>query len=274
MHDDEPALSTASCLIESCSDGVLWLRLNRPAALNAIDRTLGELLIGAVDRARRDDDVRAIVLIGTGRAFCAGDDIAGLEAFLRGETANERSAVDQHDGTALYLRLAQAMILCPKPVVAAVNGLAFGAGTEVLCAADMRCMAKSARVGSSLVNIAEVGNAALLGAVVGSSRAFEIFLSGRAVASDEALAIGLASYVFEDDEFEREVEALARRLAEGPTKVIALQKKLRNACEGRSVLERIGLQDEAHRVCYLEIEDAKEGAAAFLEKRPAQFSGR
>ncbi len=274
MHDGETSGATTACLAETLVDGVLWLRLNRPAALNAIDRTLGERLIAAVDRARRDDAVRVIVLIGTGRAFCAGDDIAGLEAFLRGETTNDRAAVDRHDGTALYLRLAQAMILCPKPVVAAVNGLSFGAGTEVLCAADLRCVARGARIGSSLVNIAEVGNAALLGAVVGSARAFEIFLSGRAVASDEALAIGLASHVFDDETFERDVEALALRLAAGPTKVIALQKKLRNACEGASLLERIGLQDEAHRVCYLEIEDAKEGAAAFLEKRPARFSGR
>ena len=273
MHDHGAQSGTQGALMESLDEGVLWLRLNRPRALNAIDRGLGERLIAAFDTARRDPAVRAIVIIGTGRAFCAGDDMIALEAFLRGETAPEDAAVDRYDGTALYLRLAQAMILCPKPVVAAVNGLAFGAGTEVLCAADIRCIARSARIGSSLVNIAEVGNAALLGAIVGSARAFEIFVSGRAVDSAEALAIGLASYVFDDETFVHDVGALASRLAKAPTQVIALQKKLRNACEGRSLVDRMALQDEAHRVCYLEIEDAKEGAAAFLEKRPAQFSG-
>lgn len=261
-------------LLKQLDEGVLWLRLNRPDVLNAIDRQLGLELVAAIEQARIDPQVRAIVLTGEGRAFCSGDDIEGLRAYLAGDLDSERAAVDPHDHNALYLRAAIAMVQCPKPVIAAINGACFGAGAELACAADVRCMARSAKVGSGLVKIGEVGHAAFLGAVVGATRAFEIYVSGRAVGADEALTIGLTHHVFDDGEFHEQVAVMARRLAKMPTRVIGLQKELRNACEGRSLVERALLQEEAHRRCFSEMEDAREGAMAFLEKRKPQFTGR
>lgn len=264
----------STSLLQQRHDGVLWLRLNRPDVLNAIDRRLGLDLIAAIERARIDPQVRAIVMIGEGRAFCSGDDIEGLRAYLAGDIDSDRAAVDPHDHNALYLRAAIAMVQCPKPVIAAINGACFGAGAELACAADIRCMSRSAKIGSGLVKIGEVGHAAFMGAVVGATRAFEIFVSGRAVGAEEALTIGLTHHVFDDGEFEASVAAMAQRLAQMPTRVIGLQKELRNACEGRSLVERALLQEEAHRRCFSEMADAREGAMAFLEKRKPRFTGR
>lgn len=261
-------------LLKRQGDGVLWLRLNRPDVLNAIDRPLGFKLLAALEQARNDEQVRAVVLTGEGRAFCSGDDIGGLSAFLQGDYDSQSAAVDPHDRGALYLRIAIGMVQYPKPIIAAINGVCFGAGAELACAADLRCMARSARIGSGLVKIGEVGHAAFMGAVVGSARAFEIYVAGRAVGADEALAIGLVHHVFEDAEFEARVTELALRLAQMPTRVIGLQKRLRNECEGRSLVERALIQDEAHRRCMAEMADAREGALAFLEKRTPQFTGR
>jgi enoyl-CoA hydratase/carnithine racemase len=270
----KPAVDAPAPLIAEQRDSVLWLRLNRPESLNAIDRKLGFALIAAIAEAADEKVVRAIVLTGTGRAFCAGDDIAGLQAFLQGDAHHASAAVDPSDRNTLYLRLATAMVRCPKPIIAAINGVAFGAGTEVLCAADLRCTARSARIGSGLAKIGAVGNAAFLGAVIGSARAFEIYVSGRAVDAAEALAIGLVNYVFDDASFAQDVNELAQRIAALPTRVVALQKKLRNDCTGHSLEQRALMQEEAHRVCMNQFEDAREGATAFIEKRAPRFSGR
>ncbi|MEM6339661.1 MAG: enoyl-CoA hydratase/isomerase family protein, partial [Pseudomonadota bacterium] len=184
---------------------VTWLILNRTDALNAIDQELGLALNAAFREAEQDDAVRAIVITGNGRAFCAGDDIVGLGAFLERNFEHPRAAVDPSDRSSLYLRLTAMMTRCPKPVIAAINGLSFGAGTEIACAADIRCISSKAKIGSSLVNIAQVGNAAYLSRVVGLSHAFEIFVTGRALGADEAKNIGLVHYVYEEGAFEERV---------------------------------------------------------------------
>ncbi|MBP7338510.1 enoyl-CoA hydratase-related protein [Niveispirillum sp.] len=260
-------------LLQRRDGGVLWLTMNRPTALNAIDRELGLELLRAFRSAEQDGTVRAIVLTGAGRAFCAGDDIAGLKAFLDGDMDHPRAAVDPSDRSSLYMRVAALITRCPKPVIAAVNGPAFGAGTELACAADIRCMARSARIGSGLVRIAQVGNAAYLGHVIGHARAFEIFATGRAVDPVEAGSIGLSSHVFEDAEFIDRVGELARQLADGPTRVIAMQKRLLAVSRGRGLDERAALQEAAHQRCFFEAGDAREGARAFIDKRPAAFKG-
>ena len=256
------------------TDGVTWLTFNRPEALNAIDRDLGLMVNAAFREAEQDDAVRAIVITGKGRAFCAGDDIQGLKAFLDRDYNHPMAAVDPSDRASLYLRLTAMMTRCPKPVIAAINGLSFGAGTEIACAADIRCMSSTAQIGSSLVNIAQVGNAAYLSRVVGQAHAFEIYATGRALDAAEAKQIGLVRYVYEEDGFQSEVSALAERLAKGPTRVIGMQKKLLNDCEGRDANARLALQEAAHQTCFFEAEDAREGAKAFFEKRRPDFTGK
>ncbi|MEM1134018.1 MAG: enoyl-CoA hydratase-related protein [Pseudomonadota bacterium] len=253
---------------------IVWLIFNRPEALNAIDRDLGLAVNAAFREAEQDDSVRAIVVTGTGRAFCSGDDIEGLKAFLNRDYTHPRAAVDPSDRASLYLRLTAMMTRCPKPVIAAINGFSFGAGTEIACAADIRCMSSTAQIGSKLVNIAQIGNAAYLSRVIGLSRAFEIFVTGRALDADEARDIGLVHYVYLEDDFEQSVAELAEKLANGPTKVIAMQKRLLNDCEGKDPNARLALQEAAHQICFFEAEDAEEGARAFFEKRAPDFKGK
>ncbi len=266
-------MTTSQPLLIEESAGVLWLTLNRHDALNALNRPLAEELLKSIEVARSSDSCRVIVLSGSGRAFCAGDDISGVQAYLDGNRSDDSVATDRNDGFALYLRIAQAMRLCPKPIIAAVNGVAYGAGAELLCAADLRCMTSSASIGSGLVNIGAMGNVAMMTSIIGEARAFEIYLTGRAVDSSEALRIGLVHYVYKDGAFATEVANLAESIGRKPTKVISFQKKLMNECRGKSFAERIVLQDEYHRLCFAECDDSREGAKAFLEKRPANFSG-
>ncbi|MEN5114945.1 enoyl-CoA hydratase-related protein [Brevundimonas diminuta] len=260
-------------LIEHLENDVLWLTLNRPEVLNAIDRDLGLRLLETIRRAGADTAVRAIVLTGAGRGFCAGDDIAGLKGFLEGDFDHPKAAVDPVDRSSLYLLITAAMKAAPKPVIAAINGATFGAGCELACAADIRCMSRSARIGSGLVNIGQLGTAAYLPQVIGSARAFEIYATGRSVDAEEALSIGLVTQVFEDEDLLSSVGALATKLAAGPTRVLGLQKGLLDACESRPLMERVALQERAHQVCFFETMDAKEGARAFIGKRPPLFRG-
>lgn len=253
---------------------VLWIRMNRPHVRNALDRPMGYGLIEALNQAERDEVVRAVVVTGVGRAFCAGDDIQGLKAILTGDEDDPAAPTDPHDGASLYLRVAAMIRKCPKPVVTAANGYAFGAGFEMFCAGDVRCMSGTAKLGSHLIHIAEAGNFALLSAIIGADRAFEIFLSGRSVEAVEAKALGLVHEVWTEDTFTAELSALAERIALLPTKIVGLQKRLRNESEGRTLLDRVRLQDEIHRACVTLSEDAREGAAAFLEKRAPIFTGR
>lgn len=253
-------------------DHVLRLTLNRPARRNALDRATGTALLQAVQKAAADAGVRVVVLTGAGPAFCAGDDIATLDAMFAGRTGDEPSM--RETGDALYLRIAEAMIQCPKPVVAAINGAAAGAGAEIACAADIRIAAASARIGSGLVHIGQFGSAALLPRVVGPARATELYISGRLVPADEAARIGLVHEVVPDQELPARVDLLARELAGRATKAIGLFKEARERMYGQPVEFGLRLQDAYHTRCMTEVADAVEGARAFLERRPPRFEGK
>ena len=251
---------------------VLCLQLNRPQAGNAIDRALGEDLLAALTDAADDRTVRATIITGTGRTFCAGDDIGGIDAHLAGDHTNSPVVGTTEDP--IYLRIVEAIVAAPFPVIAAVNGAAAGAGTELACAADLRLAATPARIGSCLINVAQVGNAVMLARVVGAARATEIYLSGRLVDMDEALHIGLVHRVVPADHLQPEALALARQLAAAPTRAIALYKELRERLHGATIEQGLRVQNTFHIRNNREVEDSLEGARAFLEKRAPRFSGR
>jgi enoyl-CoA hydratase/carnithine racemase len=258
-------------VVERPEPGVLWLRLNRPAAGNALDRALGEAVFAALHRAP-DEGVRVAVLTGAGKAFCAGDDLRTVDAHLAGERTH--SPVVGTTDDPIYLRIVEAIVSAPFPVVAAVNGAAAGAGTEIACAADLRIASSTARIGSCLVNVAQVGTALMLGRVVGEARATEIYLSGRLVEMEEALRIGLVHEVVEPALLEAAVLERARTLAQRPTKAIALYKELRERLHGESIEHGLRLQNSFHVRNNREVEDSLEGARAFLDKRTPRFTGR
>lgn len=258
-------------LAASCDAGVLSLTMNRPGRLNAIDRELGMALLAALDRAIDDPSVRVVTLTGAGRAFCAGDDIVSIEASFRGDVGTNPTFCGTRD--TIYSRIVHAIYQCPKPVIAVINGVSAGAGTEIACAADLRLAAASARIGSCLVRAGQVGNAVTLPRVVGPSRAFEIYATGRFVDSEEAVRIGLVHETVPDTQLTARANELAGELSSAATKAIGFYKQLLQRAWGESPILGLRLQDDMHRMSHAQIDDSAEGFRAFVEKRPPRFTG-
>ena len=253
-------------LLHEQDGGVSLLTLNRPDALNALNAQLRHELLAGINAARKDDATRAVVITGAGRGFCAGADLRGGS----GEREFRRVL------SAEYNPLIQAIRELPKPVVAAVNGVAAGAGVSLALAADLVIAADDARFVPAFNRIGLVpdsGLARVLVRALGRHRAMEILLGERQLGADEARDLGLVAAVVPPAKLDEAARELAQRLATGPTRAIGLTKRLINAAEDSSLADALGaeaaLQDLAGRS-----EDHAEGVAAFGEKREPRFSGR
>lgn len=260
---DEPAPAS---LLTARADGVATLTLNRPDALNALTAGLRGELLAALKEAARDETVRAVVLTGAGRAFCAGADLRG------GSAEREFRRVL----TTEYNPLVRAIRDLEKPVVAAVNGVAAGAGVSLALAADLVVAAADARFVPAFGRIGLVPDSGLTRTLVralGRHRAAAILFLGDPLAAEEARVAGLVSRVVPAEQLGDEAAALARRLAEGPTRAIGLTKRLINHAEDVTLAESLAaeaaLQDVAGRTA-----DHAEGVAAFGERREPRFTGR
>ncbi|MGH3042641.1 MAG: enoyl-CoA hydratase-related protein [Gaiellaceae bacterium] len=253
--------------IETTRDGsVLTIALNRPDKLNAFDAALHKAFTGALKEAA-DPDVRAVVLTGSGRGFCVGQDLAEPREGERDVAALLRERWNRH---VLGLRALE------KPVLAAVNGAAAGAGLSLACACDLRIAADSAAFVPAFVNVGlvpDTGGSWLVPRLLGYARAFEWMCTGRKVGADEALAWGLVSEVVRADDVLAHTVERAGELAALPTRAIAMSKRLfeRAACSR--------LEDQLELEAQLQLaatrtEDFAEGVAAFLGKREPRFSGR
>lgn len=246
--------------------GVRTLTLDRPDALNALDRELKEVLLAAFRGAARDGHVRAVVLTGAGRAFCAGQDLRE-----RGEGAPSLPAeLREH-----YIPLVLAIRRLEKPVVAAVNGVAAGAGFSLALACDLRVMAESATRVSAFGRIGLVPDSGLswfLPRLVGPVRAAEIVMAGDPVDAASAERMGLVNRVVPAEACVASAQALAARLSVGAPRALALAKRslafaLEHDLEATLEFET-QLQGLAGRTA-----DHAEGLRAFAEKRPPQFTG-
>jgi 2-(1,2-epoxy-1,2-dihydrophenyl)acetyl-CoA isomerase len=253
--------------VETARDGsVLTVALNRPDKLNAFDAATHAAFAGALKEAS-DPGVRAVVLTGSGRGFCVGQDLAELSDGDRDVAALLRERWNRH---VLGLRGLQ------KPVLAAVNGAAAGAGLSLACACDLRVAADSAVFVPAFVNVGlvpDTGGSWLVPQLLGYARAFEWMCSGRKVGADEALAWGLVAEVVPADDVLARAQARAAELAALPTRAIAMTKRLFE----RAAVTR--LEDQLEVEAQLQLaatrsEDFAEGVAAFLEKREPRFTGR
>jgi 2-(1,2-epoxy-1,2-dihydrophenyl)acetyl-CoA isomerase len=257
---------TDSVLLSEQDGAVLTLTLNRPDALNALTSELRLALLAAMKGAARDDGVRAVILTGAGRGFCAGADLRG-----RGGERQFRRVL----GTE-YNPLVQAMRELQKPIVARVNGVAAGAGMSLALACDLVVAAQDVRFVPAFHRIGLVPDSALARTLVrglGRHRAFEILMGERHIHAEEAHDLGLVAAVVPAGALTQTTRDLAERLANGPTRGIGLTKRLLNAAEDATLEETLAieaaLQELAGRT-----EDHAEGVAAFGEKRDPTFTGR
>ena len=253
--------------VETARDGsVLTVTLNRPDKLNAFDAATHKAFAAAL-KAAADAEVRAVVLTGAGRGFCVGQDLAELRDGDRDVAALLRSRWNRH---ALGLRSLE------KPVLAAVNGAAAGAGLSLACACDIRLAASAAVFVPAFVNVGlvpDTGGSWLVPRLLGHARGFEWMTSGRRLDAEEALAWGLVSEVVEGEGVVQRAQERASELAALPTKAIAMTKRLFERAASSRLDDQLELEAQL-QLAATRTEDFAEGVAAFLEKREPRFSGR
>jgi enoyl-CoA hydratase/carnithine racemase len=254
--------------------GVMTITLNRPERLNAWTDQMCDELIGALDQADGDEQVRAVIFTGAGRAFCAGADLAaGGETFDR--LARGRSEPIPRDGGGRFTTRA---FECTKPLIAAVNGPAVGVGATMTLSMDIRLAAEGARFGFVFTRrgiVPEAASSFFLPRIVGISRALEWTLSGRVFDAAEALAGGLVRSVHRPDELLGAARALAGEIAENAAPVsVALARRMLWSMLGADHPMAAHRADSRAMLARGSSADVVEGVSAFLEKRPARFPDR
>jgi 2-(1,2-epoxy-1,2-dihydrophenyl)acetyl-CoA isomerase len=252
--------------VETSRDGaVLTITLNRPDVLNAFNSDMHRGLAAALKEAR-DAGVRAVVVTGAGRGFCVGQDLTEFREAPGDIGSRLRSS---------YHPNIRAIRALEKPVIAAVNGAAAGAGMSLACACDLRIAADSATFVPAFINIGLIpdsGGSYFVTRILGPARAFEWLASGRRLTAAEAHAWGLVSEVVESGALSARAAELAAQLAELPTRGVGMTKRLLDHAVTASLDEQ--LEREAQlQAAATQTEDFKEGVAAFLEKRPPRFRG-
>jgi 2-(1,2-epoxy-1,2-dihydrophenyl)acetyl-CoA isomerase len=253
-------------------ENISVITLNRPEVLNALDDESGYELLRAFGAAAEDDSVRCIVITGAGKGFCAGADLGALAGGYRtGEPPDLGHTVESR-----YNPLIRAIRNAEKPVVAAVNGVAAGAGASIALACDFRILSSKAKLVLAFIKVGLVpdsGGLWFLTKMVGSAKAWELAATGDPLSAEEALRLGLATQVVEPDDFEPTWRSFAGELATGPTQAYALTKSLASSAAERGLDEQLDLEVAAQRAAG-KTEDHLEGVNAFLEKRPPRFKGR
>jgi 2-(1,2-epoxy-1,2-dihydrophenyl)acetyl-CoA isomerase len=251
------------------SDGIATLTLNRPEKLNVLADDMRDGLLGAADRVAALADVRALVITGAGRAFCAGGDIGHMARLVERGAGYEGLRPLVESGRELIRRLAE----LPIPVIAAVNGPAAGGGLGLAVACDLRIASDRASFGATFVRIGlhpDWSNTYHLPRLVGLPKALELCWLGRMIDAAEALRIGLVERVVPHERFAEEVRSVAVQLASAPRISVRLAKQTLRAGLHSSLEECLAREHEAQEACWSS-PDVAEGLRAFLEKRPARF---
>ena len=272
--EPEKSIDASESLVLHATDNhVSWITLNRPETLNAITPDQRERLIQLFSDASADPAVRAVVLTGTGRGFCAGADLRGGA----GQADGERVAGDVARVIRLGAqRLITAVLDCEKPVIAAVNGTAAGLGAHLALACDLVLAAEQARFIEVFVRrglVPDGGGAYLLPRLVGPQRAKELMFFGDALTAPDAERLGLVNRVVPADDLHKTAREWAERLAAGPTRALALTKQLVNASLDSDRATAFAAEAAAQEI-NMTTADAQEGVASFVERREARFRGR
>lgn len=265
---DRPQGESQELVLYEKRDGYAVITLNRPEKYNALSLSLLQALASALDRAEADDGVRAIVLTGAGKAFCAGADVTEMQPVEGVAGAQEwigrRAPLFERVGA------------CRKPVIAAINGAALGGGLEIAMQADIRVADQSARLGQPEIQLGIMpgaGGTQRLARLIGLGRALEWLMTGDRMDASEAWRVGLVNRAVPDGQALAEAEKLAQRLAKQAPIALRLIKEVTR--RGLDAPLEMGLAWERQAFAEtLATEDRREGIRAFLEKRPPSFTGR
>ncbi len=252
-------------------DGYATLTLNRPDSLNSFNKAMHGEVKAALQQVETDENVRALLITGAGRGFCAGQDLSERRAEPGGDPFDLGNTVAN-----LYNPLVRKLRSLPMPVVCAVNGVAAGAGANIAFACDIVLAAKSAKFIQAFCKLGLVpdsGGTWTLPRLVGHARAFGLTLLGDAVMAEQAEAWGMIWKCIDDDDLMDEARSMCARFAIQPTFGLAQIKKALNASWSHSLDEQLDLERDLQRECGRS-EDFQEGVAAFMEKRDPRFKGR
>jgi 2-(1,2-epoxy-1,2-dihydrophenyl)acetyl-CoA isomerase len=244
------------------------LTLNRPEKMNALIGTMRDELAAGLERFAADEGIRAVIISGAGPAFCTGADVRYLDRLLQEDRLDEFRNLVQAGR-----RVVSAIVTAPKPVIAAINGPAAGAGANLALACDLRWASDHASIGQTFSNLGlhpDWGGAYFVPRLVGEARAAELFFLGEMVDARTALELGLVNRVVPHDGLLEEVSTLARRLCARPALALRLAKQAVRRSLGAGMDEMLEYEAEAQAACF-RTADAREGARAFLEKRRPVF---
>ena len=251
-------------------DGIATICLNDPERLNALTFATYAELERVFTAMAADAGVKVVVLTGAGKGFCSGGSVHGIIAKLLDMTAEE-----QLNFTTLTCAVVRNMRALKKPIIAAVNGIAAGAGTILALASDIRMLSDRAKFAFLFTKVglsgADMGACYLLPRIVGSGRAAELLFTGETIDAQECFRIGLANRVIAHDQLMEEAYALARRLKDGPLMAIGVTKELLDREADMNLAQALDLESR-EQARLMQAPDFKEGYRAFAEKRPAKFN--
>ena len=254
-------------LLVNRDDHVAIVRMNRAESMNALEYNLRCDLVDCLQTLSKDDETRVVVLIGSGNAFCAGGDLRELRDKMKIDQARK------------YVHHVNRVILAiqnmEKPVIAAVNGAAMGAGFSIVMACDLVVASETARFSQSFVHVGlvpDLGGTYFTPRIFGLQRAKEFAFTGKILRSNEMARLGLINEVVPPEELENKAIQLAHQIAEGPTLALGLTKKLLNQSWNSNLEQMLELEAQYQATC-MQSEDHMEGIRAFYEKRKAKFKG-
>ncbi len=255
-------------ILVSLNNGVCELRLNRPAVFNSFNQAMAFELQKALDDAELNDEVRAIIITGEGKAFCAGQDLA--EA-MDPEGPELKAIVRDH-----YNPIIERIRAIEKPIIAAVNGVAAGAGANIALACDITIAKKSAsfiQAFSKIGLIPDSGGTFFLPRIIGMQKALALMMTGDKISAEDAEKMNMIYKAVDDQDFDQEVKVFAMKIAKMPTKGFGLTKRALNLSLNNSLTEQLEVEEKLQTEAG-ETHDFREGVNAFLEKRQPDFKGK
>jgi enoyl-CoA hydratase/carnithine racemase len=258
-----------STILTSLKNRVQIITLNRPEKKNAFNGEMIEEWVKALEDALQNEEVHVIVITGAGNAFCSGGDVGGMKQ-------NQKPLDNKNKLWNNIHRVPLTLKSIDKPVIAAINGPAVGAGLDMALMCDIRTMVSDSKVSEGYVKVGLVpgdGGAFFLPKIVGEAKAFELLWTGNFISSEEALTLGLVNHVYSQEEFMEKTMQLAEQIAAGPQVAIRMTKRAVRYSRTMELEPALDLIS-SHYAIIKETEDHKEGVAAFKEKRIAKFIGK